>query len=43
MTDKWSVLFPPEIRKAVAEGFADFFVAEWRNGQFRDLVPKKYR
>lgn len=43
MTDKWSRMFDSEARQQVAEGMVHYFEAEWRLGQFRDLLPKKYQ
>jgi len=35
--------FGPATRRAAAEQFALGFEAEWNAGQYRDLLPKKYR
>jgi hypothetical protein len=43
MTDRWDRMFSVSDRKHVAEALASYFEAEWRNGQFRNLLPKKYQ
>ena len=43
MTDKWSRMFDLETRQQAAEGMAHYFETEWRLGQYRDLLPKKYQ
>lgn len=39
----WHAMFGPATRRAAAEEFALAFESEWNAGQYRDLLPKKYR
>jgi hypothetical protein len=43
MTDRWDRMFPMASRLQAAEALARYFEAEWRLGQFRNLLPKKYQ
>ena len=43
MTDKWDRLFSMKERLEVAEALARYFETEWKLGQFRQLLPKKYQ
>lgn len=38
----WHNMFDVADRRAVARELNDDFLAEWKNGSYRDLLPKKY-
>jgi hypothetical protein len=39
----WNLMFSVATRKECAERFAKAFEAQWANGEYRDLLPKKYQ
>jgi len=43
MGQSWSQMFDTETRRQVAEAMTAYFETEWRLGNFRDLLPKKYQ
>lgn len=43
MTDRWDRMFPLSERLEVAESLADYFWSEYKLGNFKDLLPTKYR